>query len=117
MTVTPADIVTQLHPWLDTPEAQKAAERAVQVPLAVLPRLAATIGAEELQAQAQVFLTECALPPRDQSGSDLSRECAGAHAGAMWGWPENERLKYAIREVGYALCNWVRVTLGLDPQR
>jgi len=33
---------------------------------------------------------------------------AGAHIGSMWGWPEEDMQKYAIREVGYVLNNWLR---------
>lgn len=32
----------------------------------------------------------------------------GVHVGAMWSWPEDDRMKYAIREVGYALNNYLR---------
>lgn len=32
----------------------------------------------------------------------------GGHVGSMWSWPETERQKYAVREVGYVLCNYLR---------
>lgn len=32
----------------------------------------------------------------------------GAHIGSMWGWPETEMMKYAVREVGYLLANYLR---------
>lgn len=32
----------------------------------------------------------------------------GAHIGSMWKWPEDERAKFAIREVGYCLNNYLR---------
>lgn len=30
------------------------------------------------------------------------------YVGSMWGWPEADRMRYAVREVGYALNNYVR---------
>lgn len=30
------------------------------------------------------------------------------HVGSMHSWPEGKRPEYAAREVGYALCNWLR---------
>jgi len=39
----------------------------------------------------------------------------GAHIGAMWTWPEEDRTKYAIREVGYCLNNYLRTrTHGVE---
>jgi hypothetical protein len=96
----------ELHPWLNTPEAAKAAEKAVQIPLTMLPKLSDRVGAEALQRQALAILAECALPPQDL---DVSSRAAGAHAGSMHLWPENERVKYCIREVGYALNFWARI--------
>lgn len=42
-----------------------------------------------------------------QKAETLPRR-AGSHVGSMWRWPERERSKYAIREIGYLLCNYLR---------
>lgn len=55
---------SQLHPWLSTPEALEAAEKAAQIPLAMLPNLATLVGADVLHSEALAFLAECAVPPR-----------------------------------------------------
>lgn len=101
-------VMIGLHPWLTSPEALKAVEGAVQIPLAMLPAASRRVGTKALQRQALMILTECALPPRDQLESVLSRAVGGAHVGSMYAWPEAERAKYATREVGYALLTWVR---------
>lgn len=145
-----------LHPWLATPEATSAAQKAVQIPMSLLPGLAGIVGPDELFSEALAILTECALPPRDQppaecahcggtleavrkgakfcsphcrkshavnvqrsKGGTVARVRGGAsaealppvtqaHVGSMHAWPESDRAKYAVREVGYALLNWLR---------
>lgn len=101
-------VMARLHPWLTSPEALKAAEGAVQIPLAMLPAASRRVGTKALHRQALAILVECALPPRDQLESVLSRAVGGAHVGSMYAWPEAERARYATREVGYALLTWVR---------
>lgn len=134
----------KLHPWLNTPEALAAANKAVSVPMALLGGKARIIGHDELISEALIILTECALPPRNQQrtlcfrcdkpldqvrpgakfcsstcrnnqASDVKRGKAtplpartGAHVGSMWGWAPEDRSKYAVREVGYVLCNYLR---------
>lgn len=34
-----------------------------------------------------------------------------AHVGSMHTWPEDEMARYAVRTVGMALCNWLRVNI------
>jgi hypothetical protein len=48
-------------------------------------------------AQAVRRLRATPLPPSERS-----------HVGSMWAWPASERSKFATREVGYELCNWLR---------
>lgn len=55
-----------LHPWLNTPDAVKAAERAVKVPEYKMPAAAKVVGLDELLSEAFAILTECALPPRER---------------------------------------------------
>ena len=134
----------ELHPWLSTSDALTAAHNAVSIPMTLLGDWAKAVGADELLSEALAILTECALPPRDQTptrcakcGGSLDQVRAGAkfcskvcrttyavwvqrgktsvippstrtHVGSMWGWPESEMTKYAMREVGYALNNYVR---------
>ena len=53
------------------------------------------------------------LPPREVA---RLQGCEGAHVGSMWKWPENERSKWAAREVGYCLNNYLRMrTLTAPP--
>jgi hypothetical protein len=149
-------MMPELHPWLDSAEAVDAARKAVQIPLALLPGLAAIAGRDELYSEALAILTECALPPRDQlretcarqgcgeelasvrkgakfcsqkcrrqHGMDVIRSKEGTtrphgasavvldatpqgHIGSMWEWPDDQRAKYAVRIIGYALNNWLR---------
>lgn len=138
----------QLHPWLNTPEAVKAAERAAKIPEYKMPAAARALGADELFSEALAILTECALPPRERGhvacascGGSLENVRAGAkfcspqcrkrqaanvmrgkaevlpavpsgHIGSMWTWPEDERMSYAVREVGMRLCNYLRARSG-----
>lgn len=45
-----------------------------------------------------------ALPPRDLG-----------HVGSMWEWPETDMSKYAIRQIGYCLNNYLRsCTYGIE---
>jgi hypothetical protein len=69
--------------------------------------LAATVTTDELETQALAILTECALPPRDQPSHQ--GQITPAHVGSMHAWPEGDRQRYAAREIGYALMNWLRV--------
>lgn len=154
-------MTSQLHPWLSTQAAVRAAEKAVEVPLAMMAGPAHAVGRDELASEALAILTECALPPRDRPdrflasgvcsaegcGGPLSRPRSGSpakfcspacrklhakrvtrtragsakvtaealpstssasHVGSMHEWPEDQRVKYAIRTVGYVLCNWLR---------
>lgn len=138
-----------LHPWLSTPEALKAAHRAVKVPEYKMSSAAKVVGPDELLSEALSILTECALPPRErgnlscaQCGKCLENVRAGAkfcsrqckhrdtvqrsradrkealptppkgHIGSMWTWPEDEMQAYAVREVGLALCNYLRSRVG-----
>lgn len=138
-----------LHPWLSTPEAVKAAERAVKVPEYKMPAAAKVVGPDELLSEAFAILTECALPPREritvacaQCGESLENVRAGAkfcskkckhlntmqrrragrrealpampkgHIGSMHSWPEDERMSYAIREVGFRLCHYIVTRAG-----
>jgi hypothetical protein len=143
-----------LHPWLDSPEAVKAAHLAVRVAENKMTKAAIDAGADELFSEALIILTQCALPPRErghfacvQCGSKLesvragakfcSRACRDKHSnarrgtgdargtkstslppapssyiGAMWSWPEARREEYAVREVGFALCNYLRTRVG-----
>jgi hypothetical protein len=32
---------------------------------------------------------------------------AKTHIGSMWSWPEDKMLQYAVREIGYRLCNFL----------
>lgn len=105
----------ELHPWVSTPEALRAAGKAIQVPLTILPKLSTLAGEDALRAQALVFLRECALTPRDRglvrdyNDRDLVPYVPHGYVGSMHEWPEDERIKYAIRTIGYALNNWLRV--------
>lgn len=85
------------HPWASTPEALQAARNAIEIPKALMSVKAAMLGDDELYATALVILQECA---RHRGG--------GAHVGSMWRWPETERSKWAIREIGYCLNNYLR---------
>jgi hypothetical protein len=60
------------HPWASTPEAINAARKAVSIPMAKMGRKAAIIGRDELESQALVILTECAL----ESPEPVSTACA-----------------------------------------
>jgi hypothetical protein len=104
----PATTIQALHPWITTPEALRAAEQALKVHITMFPKLSARVGAEELQRQALRILTECALPSRELPGSVLSRAVGGGHVGQMHVWPAGERVKYAIREIGYQRGFWLR---------
>ena len=42
---------------------------------------------------------------RDRGRAESVPAAAASHIGAMWTWPEAERGKYAVREVGYRLNN------------
>jgi len=98
-----------MHPWLATPEALRAAEKAVTFSRT---RMGAkvTAAAEELGLVALEILTECAFMPREYRYSVTTVSgCTGAHIGAMWEWPEGKREYYAIREVGYCLNNYLRI--------
>lgn len=145
-----------LHPWIDTPEAQSIARRAVQIPLGRMAYLANLVGRDELEAEAWVILTECAVPARVEParsgcaqcgktldglrkgakfcgvvckgthGKNVSRGRKGVqntrggqrpdaipnepqgHVGSMHSWPVEDMEAYAVREVGYALMNWLR---------
>jgi hypothetical protein len=85
------------HPWASTPEALQAARNAIEIPKHLMSVKAAIAGDDELYAQALVILQECA---RHRGG--------GAHVGSMWRWPETERSKWAVREIGYCLNNYLR---------
>jgi hypothetical protein len=100
-------MTTQLHPWLSSPEATQAARKGVQIPLALLPSLANRAGTDKLETQALAILAECALPPRDQAPS-ATAQVQPAYVGSMHFWPEDDRQRYAAREIGYALMNWLR---------
>lgn len=57
----------------------------------------------------------CSATCRTNQASDVKRgktlplpARTGAHVGSMWGWAEEDRSRYAIREVGYVLCNYLR---------
>lgn len=57
----------------------------------------------------------CSKKCKDLKGKHVERGKADtvpartqAHIGIMWTWPEEDRAKYAIREVGYALNNYLR---------
>jgi hypothetical protein len=103
----------EYHPWLSTPEAHEAAEKALQFPAALMPSKAEAVGVAALSAVAFLILAECALPPREVT---RIQGCDGAHIGSMWGWPEADRAKYAAREVGYRLNNYLRTrTLAAPP--
>lgn len=154
-------MTSQLHPWLSSREAVRAAEKAAEVPLVMMSGPAYAVGRDELVSEALAILTECALPPRDRPdrflasgvcsaegcGNQLTRPRSGSpakfcspacrklhakrvtrtragnakvtaealpltssasHIGSMHEWPEDQRVKYAIRTVGYVLCNWLR---------
>jgi hypothetical protein len=143
-----------LHPWLNTPEAVKAASRAVSFPRVMLAGPAVAAGFDDLFSMALVILTECALNPAErlpvacaQCDGSLDAVRAGAkfcspkcrtdhknsrrgdwragealapglpatpagHIGAMWLWPEDKRSTYAARQVGLALCNYLRSRTG-----
>lgn len=138
-----------LHPWLDTPQAVKAAHDAVRVAEARMTKAALDVGADELFSEALIILTQCALPPRERGhfacaecGARIENVRAGAKfcsvpcrnrngvrrhrnnkeaappqpppgfIGSMWSWPEDQRAEYAAREVGLALCNFLRSRLG-----
>lgn len=69
------------HPWLDSPEAVEAARKACQIPLALLPGLAGPIGADELNSEALVILTECGTAPDNQPRLVCARQgCSEALA-------------------------------------
>lgn len=74
----------ELHPWLSTPEALDAARKATQIPLSLLPRLAAIVGTDELASEALAILTECALPPREPLRA-VCAKCGGSLAGVRAG--------------------------------
>lgn len=74
-----------LHPWLDTPQAVKAAHDAVRVAEARMTKAALDVGADELFSEALIILTQCALPPRERGhfacawcGAKLETVRAGA---------------------------------------
>ena len=133
-----------LHPWLSTHDALTAARNSVAIPMTMMGGWARAIGADELLSEALAILTECAVPPEDQTetvcarcGGSLDQVRKGAkfcsttcrttygmwvhrnkafaipprtlgHVGSMWGWPAEDMQRYAIREVGYVLNNWLR---------
>lgn len=67
----------ELHPWLYTSEATEAARNAIRIPMATLGTLASQVGADGLESEALIILTECALPPRDRTDRfDESGICA-----------------------------------------
>lgn len=45
--------------------------------------------------------------PRGKTSTALPAVAAG-HIGSMWAWPEEQRARYAAREIGLVLCNWLR---------
>lgn len=73
----------ELHPWLSTPEAVTAAIQAVRVAVLQLPVLAQRAGTDELESEALVILTECALPPIPRSTS--CGRCGGSLTGVRKG--------------------------------
>lgn len=93
------------HPWAETPESAEAARKAVQIPLNIMPGLASTVARADLEAKALEILAECALPPRDQPAHQGA--VTPAYVGSMWSWPEADRARYAAREIGYGLMNWL----------
>lgn len=44
--------------------------------------------------------------------SDALPAVPRGHVGSMWTWPEDQMISYAIREVGLALCNYLRTRTG-----
>ena len=71
----------ELHPWISTPEAVAAARRAVKIPLAMLPGLASAAGADELESEALMILTECATPRQQVRQRESCACCGGDMAG------------------------------------
>jgi hypothetical protein len=71
-----------------TPEAEEWADRALQIPYTLMPRQAAAVGDEALRARAHFLLID--------------------HAAEILAFPEQDRERYAVRIVGYALNNWLR---------
>lgn len=63
-----------LHPWLSTDEALRAATQAVTKSMNKLPGRGQMIGKDELLSEALSILTECALPPRDEP-QPICAEC------------------------------------------
>jgi hypothetical protein len=49
-----------------------------------------------------------AARPRGGTSADAVEASAPSHIGRMWAWPEADRERYAVREIGYALNNWLR---------
>lgn len=96
----------RIHPWLSTPEALESAHKALQIPRALMGAKAQLVSDDELFPEALAILTECAAPSETPMPRAAAR--SGAHIGSMWKWPQDEMSKWAVREVGYSLNNYLR---------
>jgi hypothetical protein len=77
--------MSQLHPWLSTPEAVDAARQAAYLHRTRLSKWANVVGLDELESQALVILTECGQPkPRDMERTECAH-CGGSLAGLRRG--------------------------------
>jgi hypothetical protein len=53
--------------------------------------------------------------PRESRPRGATRATAQpAYVGSMFTWPEDDRQRYAVKTVGYALMNWLRMPAALD---
>lgn len=75
-------MTTELHPWLNTAEAVKAAHDALWCPRLNLPGLFRLVGNDELESEALAILTGCALPPLPQRAV-CAREGCGEELAAV----------------------------------